>query len=593
MRRIKFITQKEYSELLETSKWESVLREARNFEFNYFYLKINDKIEDQKLKEFLDLVSSFNFIVEVEDNNIWDDVRKEIFLNSNIDFFWITFYGGDDYQSILDKIEYLRGKNLPWGLRYVLSKRSFQDVFNLPKIIHSLPYAPKQVIIEEISPSEQGRFREDILIDQEQLKLYSPYLKKYIPDVKIYSNYQNEKYPSFISGQEIVIEPNGDIRPMPFFSPQKIGNVFSDSFTKIHNDLAEALNGLVLKSVEQGEFLNWSHVFSKKLEVCYQDIDRVILPDTFNILMTKKCNFNCDFCEFDCKPEDNEAIDIKDFEKLLVEGKRLGVKRIAFDGGEPLLHPDIKTAFKIAKTLNYQTVVLTNGWHFKEFLEDFKENNIKEFIFGLFGASAKVHDAIVGREGAFDRCIAAIKLAKELGYAARIHTVLHPLNFPELDKFFDLTRALNVDYIMVSPIIPIGRAENNRNLLLGGVQKEQIPVIYGRHGEFLFRKNFFSGYRPSEGRDLSCKYLICSGPLGVYWDGSVAICSMMPLLNLPFPKIRDKSLIDCLISMNKIIRQFQSEGRREFLHWHLGEKEVRACVYCHEKLSRDIKKYLQ
>ncbi|KKN13071.1 hypothetical protein LCGC14_1009950, partial [marine sediment metagenome] len=44
----------------------------------------------------------------------------------------------------------------------------------------------------------------------------------------------------------------------------------------------------------------------------FQDIDRVVLPDTLSVLMNKKCNFRCDFCEFDCKPEDEERIDIED-----------------------------------------------------------------------------------------------------------------------------------------------------------------------------------------------------------------------------------------------------------------------------------------
>jgi len=611
MRKIKFIFQKEYGQSLDAKQWPKIFEEASSLGFNCFSLKLPDYVENKKLKEFLDILADYNFLVELEDDGVWDEERKAILINSNINLFCLSFYGltpathnnyKNDYQVTLEKLEYLRDKGLPVCLRFVLTKENFDEIFNLPNFLQTLKCPIQQLLIEEISPFEGKLFKEESFISPEQLKLYLPYLKRYIlgfpnrpnPHVKIYSNYQNNEHYPFLSGEEVVIESNGDVSSFPFFSSQAVGNVFSESFLEIHENLIEDLNRLTLEKVEKSLFLNWSSVISnhpKLQEIKFQDINRVILPDTLSILMNKKCNFRCDFCEFDCKPEDNEAIDIEDFEKLLKEAKRLGIKRIVFDGGEPLLHPQIKRAFEIVGNLGYGATVLTNGWYFEKFLDDYKKNQITNFIFGLYGASAETNDSIVNKKGAFDRCVSAIKLSKKLGYSTGLHTVLHPLNFPELDKFFDLAEQWQVNYIMASSIIPVGRAEANRNLILSDESKAEILKVYQRHQKFL-SKIMFTGYRPDEGRSLGCKYLERSGPLSIHWDGSIALCSLTPLLNFSLFKIKEHSFIDCLIFINKINELFQVERNQEFLHWHPEIKEVQHCLYCHEKLPKEIKKYI-
>jgi MoaA/NifB/PqqE/SkfB family radical SAM enzyme len=615
MRKIKYIIQNQNNSSLNLSKWKEVLREAYSLGFNNFFLKIVSDIEPQKLKDFLILLSDFNFFIELEYGGIWTEEKKKIFLNSDVDIFWLSFYGlnpkthdeltgKNDFQTLLEKIDFLASKNLTLGFRYILTKQNFEEVFGLPEFLKNIKYLPHQIIVEEISPLEKRFFKKEYLITPEQLKLYLPYLKKLILDpekknsLEIYSNYQNTEHYPFLSGEEIVVEDGGGVRAFPFFSSRNTGNVFSEPFLKVHDNLIKELNKLTEEKAKKGLFLNWSSVIPDhpKLEkVKFHDIDRVILPDTLSVLMTKKCNFECDFCEFDCKLADREAIDIRDFEKLLLEGKKLGIKKLVFDGGEPLVHPEIRKAFKIAGDLGYYSTLLTNGWYFEDFLEDFKKNNINEFIFGLYGASAKTHDKITRKEGAFERCISAIKAAKRLGCFVGLHTVLHPLNFKELDEFLDLAEKYGAEFVMVSKIVPIGRAKNNQKLILKKNQLSKIPGIYYRHESYLSKINFY-GYRLSaQGGNLSsnCKYLEKSGNLSIHWDGSVSLCSMVPLLNLPFFKIKDHSLIDCLIFMNKVSEFFQKEANREFSFYRdQCVEETWPCLYCHQKLPKEMKKYV-
>lgn len=601
MRKIKFIFQKEYESFFDAARWSKILEEAKLLGFTHFFLRLLDDVNNAKLKEFLNLLANNDFIVEMEDKGAWDEERKDLFVSSRINLFCLTFLSLHDDETNLAKLDFLRDRGLSIGLRFVLTKDNLDEFLGLPKFLQSLKCLPQDIVIEEISPLEGRFFKEDSIVTAEQLKTYLPYLKGHVsgaldhqnPCVKFYSNYQNNEHYPFVSGEEMVVEPNGDVRPFPLFGTEKIGNVFTDSFSVISEKLIEELNRLTLEKAEKGLFLNWSSIAFHHLKpaaINFQDINRVIMPQNPSILMNKTCNFRCDFCEFGCGPDDKETIDISDFEKVLREGKRLGFNSVFFDGGEPLLHPKIKEAFALVGELGYRAYVQTNGWHFQEFVDDFRKNGVSNFTFGLFGASAQTHDAICGKEGAFDRCVAAIKLSKKLGYATGLHGVIHPLSFHELDKFLDLAEQWGVTYIMISSIIPLGRAKDNRNLILSEEKKAEIPKIYQRHQDFL-SKIIFQGYRPQAGRYLPCRYLKRSEQVSVHWDGSVGLCSMTPELKLPFPKLKDRSLIDCLIYLNKINELFQAERNREFPRWRPEVKEVHGCPYCHKKLSADTARY--
>lgn len=612
MRKIKFIVSKNFPDSLDPDKWRDVLKEAASFGFDAFYLKVGEGADKAKLESFLEIIASRDFSTEIDDQRSW--TKEEAVFNGGIDLFWFTFYGLNSathdkisgeggYQAVLEKIEILRGKNLPYGFRYILTNENIDESFGLPNYLRNLEYQPVKIAVEEISPLEGAFFKKEMLVTFEQMKLYWPYLKKHLlgfpqrlnPNVKIYSNYQNMEFYPFFSGAEMIVEENGDVHSIPLFDSLLAGNVLTDPFSKINENLIDDLNKITLEKAEKGLFLNWDSIVTNRpepKEIDFQDIERVILPESLSFLMNKTCNLRCDFCEFDCKPEDGQMIDMADFKKILEEAKKLGIKQMVFDGGEPLIHPDIKKAFKVVGDLGYGATVLTNGWRFSEFLNDYRENNIKKFIFGIYGASADTHDIIVGEKGSFDRCVAAIKLSKKLGYFTGLHTVLHPLNFPELDRFFDLAEQWQVDYIMASLIMPVGRAKNNRNILLSQGAKEKLASIYQRHRDFLSKITFL-GHQPNIGRSFACKYLNRSSHLSIHWDGSAALCALTPLLNLPFLKIKDHSLIDCMIFMNKVSGDFQKTEKRDFLNWQSETKEVQNCLFCHEKLSQGIKKYTE
>lgn len=81
-------------------------------------------------------------------------------------------------------------------------------------------------------------------------------------------------------------------------------------------------------------------------------------PLTIHLLITSRCNLNCPKCFY--RTEENQ-LSLPTLTELLHEWHFNGVKSIAIGGGEPLLHPNIVTLTKLAKTLGFYVAVTTNG----------------------------------------------------------------------------------------------------------------------------------------------------------------------------------------------------------------------------------------
>ena len=71
------------------------------------------------------------------------------------------------------------------------------------------------------------------------------------------------------------------------------------------------------------------------------------IPKALSILITNKCNFNCYYCEFDCKLK-GTSLNIDLLKKILHQGNQLGIKRVIYDGGEPMLYDHFEELLKLS-----------------------------------------------------------------------------------------------------------------------------------------------------------------------------------------------------------------------------------------------------
>src|SRR5215470_11257376 len=92
---------------------------------------------------------------------------------------------------------------------------------------------------------------------------------------------------------------------------------------------------------------------------------RNLLPAICDVSVTNLCNAACDFCGF--ARDKNLAgprryIDLAGFSRALPILRRRRIRYMTFQGGEPLVHPNIVGLVQAAAQAGIECGLITNGW---------------------------------------------------------------------------------------------------------------------------------------------------------------------------------------------------------------------------------------
>lgn len=156
------------------------------------------------------------------------------------------------------------------------------------------------------------------------------------------------------------------------------------------------------------------------------------------------CNYKCEFCYF--KHDLKSSLSLDQVKAKIDQLYDYGFREFDLTGGEPSIRRDF---FDILDYCSQRGTVscLSNGYKFadREFCERAQQHGLNEILFSLHGTNAEQHDAIVGRKGAFERLLAAIRNCKHLGYRVRINCTVYEANAPTLDsEYVELINSLDV-----------------------------------------------------------------------------------------------------------------------------------------------------
>lgn len=182
------------------------------------------------------------------------------------------------------------------------------------------------------------------------------------------------------------------------------------------------------------------------------------------------CNLACLHCFISCGPE-NDSHDLMDLETVrdsLEWAREYGVREYYFTGGEPFLHPEIKTM--ITETLEQGPLsILTNGMLIDEEMAGWLARTFRESQYSfdlrvsLDGTTAEENDALRGR-GTFEEIISSIEMLWEAGVNPVITvTTCHAESGGEEGrrKFYDFVRSRGIEKPRLKFLAPfkMGREE--------------------------------------------------------------------------------------------------------------------------------------
>lgn len=153
----------------------------------------------------------------------------------------------------------------------------------------------------------------------------------------------------------------------------------------------------------------FGHLLGSMNEILYSRfLSRRPKPFIFSLMVTSKCNCNCDFC-FWKHHKDNEDMSLEEIQRLMKEARKEGYVDSILWGGEPLLRQDFAEICKTSKDVGFYTKMATNGW----FLQDNPDfGKYTDLAFISLDAIGEKHDLIRKKPGLYDRVINGIEYHK-------------------------------------------------------------------------------------------------------------------------------------------------------------------------------------
>jgi MoaA/NifB/PqqE/SkfB family radical SAM enzyme len=175
------------------------------------------------------------------------------------------------------------------------------------------------------------------------------------------------------------------------------------------------------------------------------------LPAICDVSVTNLCNAACDFCGFSRDKNlvgRRRYIDLAAFTRALPILRRNRFRYMTFQGGEPLVHPQIVQLVARATEAGIQCGLITNGWFLPDRLEGLIRAGLGRLSISIDSDDLNEHEKNRGLAGLVERIRQAIGRAHEHGLAVWASvTVSRLVNY---DRLPDALAGLGFDAVSFS-----------------------------------------------------------------------------------------------------------------------------------------------
>jgi len=158
------------------------------------------------------------------------------------------------------------------------------------------------------------------------------------------------------------------------------------------------------------------------------------------ISLTKRCNLKCFYChrEGELIPHGvPKEISVDEIESILKASSELGIKKVRFTGGEPLMREDLADIIGVASRYMEDVSLSTNGALLAPIAKDLKDAGLNRVNVSLNSLRPEVYRSIVGAD-VFHDVVAGIRRAHEVGISPiKINMVVLKRNHEEIPAMIE------------------------------------------------------------------------------------------------------------------------------------------------------------
>ena len=257
--------------------------------------------------------------------------------------------------------------------------------------------------------------------------------------------------------------------------------------------------------------------------------------DYARISLTDKCNLRCVYC----MPEDkvyennliNDTLSFNDY-KFIINGlSQVGIKKIKFTGGEPLLYPHLIELIKYAHyECNIDDIsITTNGIGLNEIAYELKRSGLKSVNISLDSLKSYKYKSIT-RGGNLTDVLKSINRCLELGIKVKINcVVIKRFNDDEVYDFIEMANYYPIDVRFIE-LMPLGEGEyfyENGYFNISNFIKD-IDELYKIEDEKgstarLYQAKYAKG-RIGIITPISCQFCNTCNRIRITSDGKIKLC---------------------------------------------------------------------
>ena len=172
----------------------------------------------------------------------------------------------------------------------------------------------------------------------------------------------------------------------------------------------------------------------------------VPLSATYHV--TFRCNLRCAYCRV---PRASAELSTGQSLGLMALLARMGLLRVSFSGGEPLLREDLGALVRAARSRGVVVSLTTNGHLLTDRLDLVRE---VDTLFISLDGPARVHDAMCGA-GAHQRTMAGVEAALGQGLDVTLVAVMTGSSMDGAEELLANAKALGVR-VAFQPVVPWG-----------------------------------------------------------------------------------------------------------------------------------------
>ena len=257
--------------------------------------------------------------------------------------------------------------------------------------------------------------------------------------------------------------------------------------------------------------------------------------DYARISLTDKCNLRCVYC----MPEDkvyennliNDTLSFNDY-KFIINGlSQVGIKKIKFTGGEPLLYPHLIELIKYAHyECNIDDIsITTNGIGLNEIAYELKRSGLKSVNISLDSLKSYKYKSIT-RGGNLTDVLKSINRCLELGIKVKINcVVIKRFNDDEVYDFIEMANYYPIDVRFIE-LMPLGEGEyfyengyfNISNFINDIDELYKIEDEKGSTAR-LYQAKYAKG-RIGITTPISCQFCNTCNRIRITSDGKIKLC---------------------------------------------------------------------